>query len=959
MSAPVLVGRAAELTVLADAFAATREGMPGTVLIGGETGAGKSRLIAEFTASLDGRAQVLSGSCLALGIDGLPFAPFTAVLHGLVREGGTDRVLSLLPRGDAGDLGRLLPALGPPADAGDANGTGLARTRLFEQVLTLLEGLAEQQPTVLIIEDAHWADRSSRDLLTFIVRHCVAALLTVVTYRSDDLGPAHPLRPVLADLTRADRVRSLELGRLHRSGVAEQLSGLLGEEPDPELVDVIYRRSGGNPLFVEALLADGGRVPGSLRDLVAAPFFRLPEQAQEVVGAVAAGGNRIKHALLAAVTGWDDSVLSRALRPVVAAHLLEAEEDSYLFRYSLIRDSVDAALLPGERASLHLRYAEILESEPSLAMAVLPSVELADHWRRAGPTYVPKALTTAWRAAADARIALAYAEEAHMLAQVLELWDQVPCAAGCIGTDRSAVLAAAIQAAVSAGLSDRAMRLIADGLAEPDAGQAQVGLLLRQRGELRHALGQPGDIEDLQEAARLIPPGHPALPSVLNTLASRLLSIPREAPGRAAAEAAMQAACAAGDTRTEIMAAINLGYARARAGDVDGQLAGFAAARARAEQSIDWAALLHAYRCEADVLQGAGRYQQAAGAARRGLATAIRAGLARTAGPTQAGNLAEALICLGDWDEAGEILEQALELTPAPSLNGYLLVLRGSIDLARGKVARAQAACGYARQVFTRGTAYAQDYLLLIALEIDLRLTQRQPAVAAALVAEALADTDTRTSPRYLWPVLVAGARAAAATSEPGPLPGAVRATAALLPVIGPVQHAYRLTLTAETSDRAGPDGWDRSADAWARLHQPYPQAQALVRAAEAAAEAGDADAAAGRLRTAAGIADRLAAQPLRERIDQLARLARIATIHSCTADGPQQTGQLPSLTPRERQVLQLVAAGHTNGQIAKELFISVKTASAHVSSILGKLHVSSRVQAATAAYRLHLLDPP
>jgi tetratricopeptide (TPR) repeat protein len=147
------------------------------------------------------------------------------------------------------------------------------------------------------------------------------------------------------------------------------------------------------------------------------------------------------------------------------------------------------------------------------------------------------------------------------------------------------------------------------------------------------------------------------------------------------------------------MAAINLAYARARAGDVDRQLAGFAAACAIAEHSKEWATLLHAYRCEADVLQGAGRYQQAAEVARRGLAAAVRARLARTAGPTQAGNLAEALICLGNWDEASEILEHALELAPPPSLNGYLLVLRGSIDLARGDLARAEAACRYGREV--------------------------------------------------------------------------------------------------------------------------------------------------------------------------------------------------------------------------------------------------------------------
>jgi DNA-binding CsgD family transcriptional regulator/tetratricopeptide (TPR) repeat protein len=951
MRSPVLIGRAAELSVLAAAFATTSEGAPGAVLVGGETGVGKSRLVAEFAAHLAGHARVLSGSCLELGTEGLPFAPFTAVLRGLVRQSGLSQVLSLLPRGEAGDLGRLLPALGPLSGT---DTTGLSRTRLFEQMLTLLEGLADQLPTVLIIEDAHWADRSSQDLLAFIVQHCAAPLLTVVTYRSDCLGPDHPLRPILAELTRASRVRSLELGRLRRAEVAEQLSGLLDAEPDPALVDQIYHRSGGNPLFVEALLADGGSVPGSIRDLLVAPVWRMPYDAQEGVKAAAMGGDRIRHSLLAAVTGWSDSALSAALRPAVAAHVLEAEEDCYLFRHSLIRDSVDADMLPGERAGLHLRYAEVLQAQPSLSLAALPSVELARHWRQAGRMHEPKAVQAAWQAAAEGRATLAFAEESHMLAQVLELWDRVPDAAGLIGADRGTVLASAIQAASSAGLSDRALSLIDEALAEPGTDHASAALLLRQRGELRHELGLPGDIDDLQRAVQLMPPGHPSSATVLNALASRLLAIPREAQGLAAAEAAMQAAHAACDSKAEAMAAINVSYARARAGDVDGQLACFATARALAstEGDTDWAAVLHAYRCEADILQGAGRYQQAAAVARRGLAAAAQAGLARTAGPTQGGNLAEALICLGQWDEADEILQHALELAPPPSLNGYLLVLRGSLDLARGDLARARASCGYAREVFTRGTAYAQDYLLLVAFEAELQLAQGQPAAAAALVADALADGDTRTSARYLWPVLVSGARAAAAIPDPGPLQEALRTAAGRLPAIGPVQHAHRQTFAAETSDCAAPADWDRCADAWAGLQQPYPRAEALLRAAEAAIETGSMDA--GRLRTAAGIADQLGAQPMRERVNRLARLARIGEI---SADAPESQG--PSLTPRERQVLQLVADGYTNGQIATELFISVKTASAHVSNILGKLNVSTRVQAATAAYRLNLIDPP
>jgi DNA-binding CsgD family transcriptional regulator/tetratricopeptide (TPR) repeat protein len=953
-----MVGRERELDALAEAFASTCEGTPCVVLIGGEAGVGKSRLVAEFTAGLPGRARVLPGNCLALGADGLDFAPFIAILRGLVRELGAVDVLNLLPRGEAGDLGRLLPALGPPPAPGD---TALARARLFEQVLTLLEGLAEQQPIVLVVEDAHWADRSSRDLLGFIARSCEAALLTVVTYRTDELGPADPLRPVLADLARLKRGRYLELGRLARSDTARQLRGLLGHEPAPEDVNRIYRRSGGNPLLVEALLADDEPVPGPIRDLLVAPLEQLPEPTREVVRAAAVGGSQIRHALLAAVTGLDDAALSRALRPAVAAHLLVAGEDGYVFRHALIQEMLETDLLPGERAALHLRYAKALESGPPAALPGRASVELAHHWHAAGPAHAVHALTTAWQAAGDARGALAYAEELYMLTLVLDRWGQVPDAAGFLGTGRPAVMAAAIEAAVAAGETERAMTLIETALAEPSPDPAR-GLLLRHRGELRHALGLPGDIDDLEEAARLVPAGHAARASVLNALANRLLTIPREAAGRAAAEEAMRAASAVGDIRSQVMAAVNLGYARARAGDVNAQLPGFAAARASAERAGDAATVLHAYRCEADVLQGIGSYQQAAEVSRRGLAAAARAGLARTAGPTQAGNLAEALICLGHWDEADEILDHALELTPTPSLRGYLLVLRGSIDLARGVLPRAEAATRYAHEVFTGGTAYAQDYLLLVGLEVNLRLAQGRPAKAAALVTEALACSDTGASARYLWPVLVAGARAAG--PGPGGLPDALREVAAGLPVIGPVQHAHRLTFAAENSRAPGPRDWDHCAAAWAELHQPYQQTEALVAAAEAAVEAGQGNAAESRLRAAAETADRLGTCPLRERIDRLARLARIAPIPgpdgtAAPEDPREASRQRWGLTPREYQVLSLIAVGRTNREIAEELFISVKTASTHVSSILSKLNVSSRVQAATVAYRLHVLYVP
>ena len=195
MVSPILIGRTRELDRLGAALA----GAPGTVLLGGEAGVGKTRLIREFgTRAQDTGTRLLIGGCIELGA-GLPFAPFTAVLRGLVREIGTDGVSALLPASAATGLARLLPEFGEPETE---TTSGEARARLFELVLPLLERLAESAPTVLVIEDLHWADRSTRDLLAFLIRTLggTARLLIVGTYRSDELHRTHPLRPVLAEL---------------------------------------------------------------------------------------------------------------------------------------------------------------------------------------------------------------------------------------------------------------------------------------------------------------------------------------------------------------------------------------------------------------------------------------------------------------------------------------------------------------------------------------------------------------------------------------------------------------------------------------------------------------------------------------------------------------------------------------------------------------------------------------
>ena len=202
-------------------------GCAGTVLVGAEAGGGKSRLVSEFTARVAGRALVLAGGCVELSAAGLPYAPFTAALRQLVRERGAAGVAALLGGRDTGELAGLLPEFGAPPAGADPD---MARARLFELLLALLEALAEPLPLVLVVEDVHWADHPTRDLLSFLVRNLRhAAVLLVVTFRSAELHRTHPLRPLLAELSRMAGVTRVELPRLSRG----QVDGAAGRHLGP------------------------------------------------------------------------------------------------------------------------------------------------------------------------------------------------------------------------------------------------------------------------------------------------------------------------------------------------------------------------------------------------------------------------------------------------------------------------------------------------------------------------------------------------------------------------------------------------------------------------------------------------------------------------------------------------------------------------------------------------------
>jgi len=978
MAAPVFVGRARELAELDAALGRVRDGRPSAVLVGGEAGVGKSRLVGEFGARARavGAVRVLSGYCLDLSAEGLPFAPFTGVLRELVSDLGADGVAALLP-GQARELARLLPELGEPGTQGDP---GEARARMFEQVLALLGHLAETAPVVVVIEDAHWSDQSTRDLLSFLIgnQQALGGVLIVVTFRSDELHRGHPVRPVLAELGRLGWVARLDLPRLTRQEGRELATGLLGREPGRELAERVFQRSEGNPLFLEALLrsneSTGSDLPESLRDLVLADVERLPAQAQDVLEALAVAGQWCGHRLLAAVTGIGDDALLGALRLAVSANVLVPEGDGYAFRHALIREAIVGQVLPGAKTRWHVRLAEALAEDPSLVPPGRAVIEQAHHWYSAHD--MPRALASAWQAADAAGQSLAHAEKLAMLARILELWPTVPDAAQVISASHVSVLEAAADAATTAGEDERGIGFATAALREidPAAEPGRAALLLKVRAARRWQLGREEGIEDLREALRLVPTGAPdvARAEALSWLATWVGRTGRP-EARALAEEALQVARQVGDKATEAHALTTLAGLNFRErGAVSLEL--LDQARTLAGQAQAYDVLLRAALNESDLLEGVGEHERAAQVAREGVATAREYGLARGSGTMLADNLAEPLISLGRWDEAADVIEHALELSPPPGTRAALWQLAGEMTLARGDLPGAADAAAACRGALAGFGYRDQNHLPLARLETELHRMQDRPGEALAVAEQALDRFDLQSSPRYAWPLLAASARACAAT--PGRVAAArdhglaeqarrlldrLRGLAEKLKVTGPLEAAHRLTFAAEAAraDKAagapGPDplpAWDAAAEAWDRLGQPYPLARALLHAAEAAMDRGDRDGAAERLARAASLADGLGAVPLRERIGSLASRARLSGPGWPARDRPE--GRF-GLTAREIEVLRLVATGRSNREIAAELFISAKTASVHVSNILAKLDAASRTEAAAIAHQAGL----
>jgi DNA-binding CsgD family transcriptional regulator/tetratricopeptide (TPR) repeat protein len=986
-----LIGRADELKQFDRALSAAAAGHAATLLVGGDAGVGKTRLLEEWSRRAgDAGARMVIGRCLQLGAASLPFAAVVEALRALVAGTPAGRRREVFgPLQASAALARVVPELGPSDPAGDSVIDvvgGDRQLRMFEQVAALLGHAARRGPVVVAIEDLHWADQSTLDLVSYLV-HTLDddAVVLVLTYRTDDLARRHPLRPLVGRLRRVPSTVQVELPPLDRHELAELAAAILGDLPTTALLDDLHARTEGNPFFAEEMLAATtadddaatGPVPDALAGLLLARVDRLPDDAQAIVRVAAAAGRDVDHELLTTVAGrrlgLPASRLLQALRDAVAEQVLVVSTDGvgYAFRHALLQEAVHGDLLPGERVQVHAEIARILTERPDLAGPAGATAALAWHYMAAQDQ--PRALRASVEAARVARAAFAVSDEQHHLERALELWDAVPDAADAAGTSRNDLLIAAAAAAHGAGHQARAERYAqaALDLIDEEAEPTAAALAWMWLADARYAAGHPGAFDAHERAAALIPPEPSAARArVLGSYAAALMLAPRLEEAAGPIEEAVRVAREVGAHGDHMHALLRAGVVRSALGDPDGGLAAFAEARELAARigsphvarGMKLTGGGRLYVNESDVLFNLGHTEEALDVCREGLAAARDFGLRRSACTWIHGNLAEFLLHLGRLDEARAHLHGATALHGTDVRDMHLQLRHGHLALLTDDLDAADEALELAARVHHGVATGAQMAGPRHELAAELALARDDPDTALAAVEAGLDNVEQADGVRRYGGWLYAlGMRAAAlAGGEPGRAAAthvhdrleASRTTA--IHGARPMWRAHTAVADAEWASLHGHDDasgrWHAAIAALDDLAFLPAATSARIRHAESVLP-GERAVAEAALARAWHDADDAGLALARRQAEAVARRANIGL-------GPGGASDTPfGLTPREVEVLRLVAEGRSNPEIGRALYISRKTASTHVSNILAKLGVATRGEASAVAHREGLAD--
>jgi DNA-binding CsgD family transcriptional regulator len=998
---PVIVGRRAELERAAKALEAAAAGDPTHLLVAGEAGVGKTRFVGELARRAEERGmRVLRGGCAGIG-DGLPYGAIVEILGNLVRDLDEPTLRSVVgPSGP--DLARLVPAFDPAAAIAPVQREWL-QARLLDALLGTFRRLAARVPVLLIVEDIHWSDPATRDVLAYLVRNTRPdSLMLAMTLRSDELHRRHPVLPWLAELERTGRVERTDLERLDVDDTAGLLEAILGAPPEPGLVERIHRRSDGNPFFIEELLAaeegaDTSQVPTTLQGILLARLAGVPEAAQGILGIVAVAGHRIDHDLLAEVAALDEASLLDGIRAAVGSRILVPEADDgregYAFRHALLAEVAYDELLPGERRHLHRACAEALErrSDAAGSSAAARWAELAHHWSRA---HEDERAFAAWlRTAEAAEAAFAFEAALRDYEHALELWPGVADAERIAGSDRAEILGRAAHGAYLAGLPHRAVALQREAVAAVDPALAplRAGVLQGKLGRLFWMSGDAARALTASQAALALIPDEPPTAEraqVLSWYGQLMMLLDRWEESQALCEEAIEIAVRTGARQVEGHARSTLGLdlnARGRAAE------GAASMRTAIEIANEVGNVDDIGRGHVNLVAGlayAGELDVAAEAAEAGMRAAERVGIASTYGAFVGHNLVQVEYERGDWDRAATI---ALELDIAqarPPASRYGITRWVPLVIGRGEFVEARLQLERLREQLEGFPVEGQFHGGYQVARAELALWEGRPDEALQAVEAGLAQL-AHTAWSYYHPRLYRiGARAAADLAENARARRDAPAERDALERAAPLRvareawleralavqsgnqadetRAEAATAIAEDRRQVGePDvaAWSAAVERWRARRRPYLLAYARWREAEALLASGDRAAATAALREAAVIAADLGARPLAGEIASLAQRARL----DIAAEAPSPAAPTPAvatpadpygLTKREREVLGLVALGRTNRQIADALFISENTAGVHVSNILGKLGVAGRTEAAAIAVRAGYAAP-
>lgn len=954
-------------------------GVPTLVIVSGEAGVGKSRLIHESTDTARAHGwRVLAGWAIGSMDGALPLAPFTMALRPVL-NGLREEELSDIVGAGRQHLARLIPEVGTGVLLVPDGEERYLQGRVFAAITHTLERLAAATPVVLVVEDLHWADQSSRAMLAHLVRALHGTrILLLASVRDEDVAGVGLSAAELAEFDRHADVVRIRLGPLDGPATAA-LSRAVGHAGlTDRALGELHRRSGGLPFYIEELLSMGGlpdgEVPPTVREIVLARFQTLGPAARALIEVAACVGTALDDRLLVDISGLRPEPAEAAIREAVRGHfLVRAADDRLAFRHDIAREAIYADLLAGERQRLHQKIATAFARKPPDGPAHERAALLALQWDRAGDR--SEALAACVEAARTLLRAGAWQEASAAGQRGLGLWPTVPDAPAVAGITRHELAMLAASAAYRAFDVAAAIDLVR--LAIEDLGEGpdpmRLGSYLERLGWYAYQGGETDLSLQAGEASVACIPIDPPTTTrarALSTWANRLSTLDRDAEAVLVAEEALGVAEQVGHAAEIGRALHGRGLARCGLGDFDRGRDDLQRALALAgAASDDELALLTLFDL-GWAMWAAGDHAGEVEATRRLETILPQLGLDQVYGEPVKLQYIEDGYYMGEWDAARRerswLAESPVRLHPRAYLGLRLAAVDADVagimrlaDLGPRTTEPQQISHWQAAVAYACGWAGDHDRaweaaMACLALDPVHRLAAEAVMDAARSVAErALTASLWRDKGAHRMAIerldRLSHELQRLGTDGNGQPRSAVVATAQLM-LSGERTRVER---------RPDPAPWLAAAELLMPMPWPERESYVRLRAAEASVGVGDSIRAARELSVAESIARRLGAPLLLKEIGGLATRARIRLM------GPEAEPSPPvrpskaedpfSLTAREREVLEHLVQGMTNREIAESLFISPKTAGVHVSNILGKLGVKNRVEAATAAHRLRM----